>query len=135
MAARFFVDENDLALGKSLAQRHGDVVYPGHADLPEVPRGSLDDDWLPVVGAKRLVVITRDQHIRYRSIERRTWVMHRVRGFVLTGRRSQSTADSLSVLERHWSEITALVDADPRGPWMYAATEGRLRRIMLSLDV
>lgn len=38
VAARFFVDENDLALGKSLAEQHGDVVFPGHEDLPEVPR-------------------------------------------------------------------------------------------------
>jgi hypothetical protein len=36
VAARFFVDENDLALGKALAQTHDGVIYPGHADLPEV---------------------------------------------------------------------------------------------------
>jgi hypothetical protein len=33
VAARFFVDENDLALGRALDERRGDVVYPGHADL------------------------------------------------------------------------------------------------------
>ncbi len=91
MPARFFVDENDLALGKALAERHDDVVFPGHSDLPEVPRGSLDDDWLPVVGARKLVVVTRDQRIRYRRVEKQMWVEHRVRGFVLTGRKSQST--------------------------------------------
>jgi hypothetical protein len=32
---RFFVDENDLALGKALAEAHGDVVYPGHPNLPK----------------------------------------------------------------------------------------------------
>ena len=37
MPARFFVDENDLALGKALAELHDDVVFPGHPDLPEVP--------------------------------------------------------------------------------------------------
>lgn len=57
MTARFFVDENDLALGKRLAEDHDGVVYPGHPDLPEVPRGSLDDDWLPIIGAQGLVVI------------------------------------------------------------------------------
>ena len=36
MLARFFVDENDLALGNALAAEHGDVVYPGH---PELARG------------------------------------------------------------------------------------------------
>ncbi len=38
MASRFFVDENDLALGKALAEAIGDVVYPGHPELPEVTR-------------------------------------------------------------------------------------------------
>jgi PIN like domain len=66
LAARFFVDENDLALGKRLAELHEGVVFPGHPDLPGVPRGTLDDDWLSVVGAERLVVITRDARIRYR---------------------------------------------------------------------
>ena len=42
MSARFFVDENDLALGKALAAVHGDVVYPGHPDIPSVRRGSLE---------------------------------------------------------------------------------------------
>ena len=58
----------------------------------------MDDDWLAVVGAQRLVVITRDKRIRYRPVERRMWVDHRVRGFVLTGTTSQSTEDSLTVL-------------------------------------
>ena len=38
MSATFFVDENDLALGKALAKLHGNVLFPGHPDLPAVPR-------------------------------------------------------------------------------------------------
>jgi hypothetical protein len=116
--ARFFVDENDLALGKALAVEHGDVVFPGHRDLPEVPRGTLDDAWLPVVGARRLVVITRDQRIRYRPVEKRAWLEHRVRGFVLTGCKSQTTADSRVILARHWPtiEMTREHAADARPP-------------------
>lgn len=131
MAAQFFVDENDLALGKALAERHDGIVYPGHPDLPEVPRGSLDDDWLPTIGGKSLVVITRDQRIRYRPVEKRMWVVHSVRGFVLTGRRSQATADSLAVLERHWPRIATVVASRPAGPWMYAVTAQQLSGIPL----
>lgn len=132
MPARFFVDETDLALGKALGEvHHGDVVYPGASALPEVPRGSFDDDWLPVIGTRRLVVVTRDQRIRYRPVEKRMWVGHRVRGFVLTGRKSQSTVDSLVVLEKHWSSIEGIVAARPDGPWMYAVTDERLREIAL----
>jgi hypothetical protein len=109
VTARFFVDENDLALGKALRSLHDDVVYPGHGDLPEIPRGALDDEWLPVAAALDLVVITRDQRIRYRPIEKRLWVEHGVRGFVLTGRDSQSTVASLAVLEHQWSQIEQLI--------------------------
>lgn len=131
MTARFFVDETDLALGKRLAVVHPDVVYSGHEELPEVPRGTLDDDWLPVVGSKGLVVITRDRRIRYRPVERRMWVHHHVRGFVLTGRVSQSTADSMAILERHWARIKAMIAERPAGPWMIAVTAGRLREVTL----
>lgn len=129
--AGFFVDENDLALGKRLSQKHPGVVYPGHPNLPEVPRGSLDDEWLPAVGVRDLIVITRDQRIRYRPVEKRMWVEHRVRGFVLTGRKSQSTADSLGILMRHWRRMEAIAQADPEGPWMYALTRDRIRAIGL----
>lgn len=132
MPARFFVDENDLALGKALADLHGNVVFPGHPALPEVPRRSLDDEWLAVIGAQGLVVVTRDKRIRYKPVEKRMWVDHRVRGFVLTGTTSQSTADSLALLERHWATIDAIVEAVPSGPWMYAITQAGVRSIPLA---
>ncbi|MGQ0617168.1 MAG: hypothetical protein ACT4PW_09275 [Acidimicrobiia bacterium] len=132
MPARFFVDETDLALGKALEAAYAGVVYPGHAHLTSVPRGSLDDEWLPVIGQQRLVVITRDQKIRYRVVEKQTWLGHEVRGFVLTGRKSQSTAESLALLTKQWTDITALVEARPDGPWMYGVTQEQLREIDLS---
>lgn len=131
MPGRFFVDENDLALGKALANGHPGVVYPGHPDLPEVPRGSRDDDWLPIVSQKALVVITRDNRIRYRRVEKERWVAFRVRGFALTGKRSQSTQDSLALLQRWWTTIDRTVDERPSGPWMYSVTSERVRELGL----
>jgi len=132
VVGRFFVDENDLALGRALARQREGVLFPGHDELPEVPRQTADEVWLEIVGARRLVVITRDDKIRYRPVEKRMWVVHRVRGFVLTGRRSQSTAASLAILSKHWSTIERLTADEGVGPWMYAVTEGSLRRIELS---
>lgn len=132
MPARFFVDENDLALAKALAMVRDGVVHPGHPHLPEVPRGSLDDEWIPVVAVQRLIVITRDRRIRYRPVEKRAWIDHGVRGFVLTGRRSQSTADSLGLLERHWSSIERLAATEPQGPWMYGVTQVGIRPVSLA---
>ena len=59
MAARapvYFTDENTLGLGKRLrrAGRH-DVVYPGHEGLPEVPVGTPDLDWMPVIARQHLM--------------------------------------------------------------------------------
>jgi hypothetical protein len=132
LPARFFVDENDLALGRALDDEHGNVVYPGHPDLPEVPRGALDDEWLPVVGEKGLVVITRDKKIRYREAEKRAWIEHGVRGFVLTGKKSQTTADSQAILDQHWDTIEAAIDGEPDGPWMRSVTEREVRPIDLT---
>ncbi|MEO6572062.1 MAG: hypothetical protein ABIO83_11015 [Ilumatobacteraceae bacterium] len=132
MASRFFVDENDLALGKALAEAIGDIVYPGHPELPEVPRQTNDDVWLPVIGTRRLVVITRDKKIRYRPVEKHAWVSHAVRGFVLTGRGSQNTASSLSILLTHWAAIEAAISANPSGPWMRSVTTAGLREIPLT---
>ncbi len=129
--ATFFVDENDLALGKALSARISDVRYPGHPELPDIPRGTHDDVWLPVVGMRGLVVITRDQRIRYRPLERAMWMEHAVRGFVLTGRKSQSTAASLEILLRHWRRIDATIARRPVGPWMYSVTSDRVAELTL----
>ena len=56
---------------------------------------------------------------------------HRVRGFVLTGTASQSTADSLGLLDRHWTLLEDLVSSEPNGPWMRAVTQAGLRLIDL----
>lgn len=54
-----------------------------------------------------------------------------MRGFVLTGRRSQSTQQNLTILETHWHAIERHVDEDRDGPWMYAVTTSGLRPIEL----
>lgn len=45
--AVYFADENALGLGK-LLRRSGreDVLYPGREDLPEVPLGTPDLEWM-----------------------------------------------------------------------------------------
>ena len=132
---RFFADETDLLLAKRLeAEFPGDVVYPGHRALPEIPRQSLDESWLPTVGKKRLVVITRDKRIRYKPVERKLWIDHCIRGFVLTGRSNQNTETSVQILKAHWKAIEQVIQQNPDGPWMYAVTNSALTKIDLAPD-
>lgn len=66
----YFTDENALGLGK-LLRRSGrsDVVYPGHEELPEIPRGTGDLDWLPIVGARGFIVLSRERRIQAVSFD------------------------------------------------------------------
>ena len=86
---------------------------------------------MPLIGASGLIVITRDQRIRYRPVEKQLWVEHRVRGFVLTGRRSQSTVDSLEVIAEHWTAMGTRIEAQVDGPWMFAVSNDGLRALDL----
>ena len=60
------------------------------------------------------------------------WVCYGVRGFVLTGKHSQSTAASLALLETHWRRIESLVVADPDGPWMRSITSSGIGTIRIA---
>lgn len=135
MSALFFADETDLALAKLLDRDYGGVVHPGHAQLPEVPRGTDDTEWLKVVGAKSFIVITRDRGIQDKPLERQAWRDHLVRGFVLTGRLSQRTDASFSTLASNWSEIMKLVTDGRPGPWMFSVGSQGLREVDLEFRI
>lgn len=133
MKPRFFFDETDLLLAKKMSKAApGEVVFPGHANFPEVARGSLDSHWLPIVGERGLVVITRDKAIRRKPVERQIWVEHALRGFVLTGRDSQTTETSLSLITKNWRKIDEVVAERQIGPWMIALNSAGLREIDLT---
>ena len=135
--ARFFIDENDLALGRSLALARKDVLHPGHVRLPDVPLGTPDAQWLPIVGGLGLVVITRDKKIRSRPAEAELVIAAGIRGFVLTSAGDLSTWDTLSVLVRQWDALERHLVAHPSGPWLAALTSQGVRplRIRGSSDV
>ena len=129
--ARFFVDENDLALGRSLALARKDVLHPGHVRLPEVSLGNPDAVWLPIVGGLGLVVITRDKKIRSRPAEAALVVAAGVRGFVLTSAGDLSTWHTLSLLVRQWDALERHLAQYPSGPWLAALTSHGVRPLRI----
>jgi hypothetical protein len=90
----YFTDENSLALGKLLRQAGRHALYPGHEDLPEVPRGALDLEWMPVVGRRGLIVLTRDRRIRTRPIELDAYREAGIRSVWIGAKRDLTTTSS-----------------------------------------
>lgn len=119
---RWFVDENLLKIGRALAQVRVDVVFPGSPRLPQVPRATPDEDWLPIVGQAGWVVITRDRRIRSRPVERLRFEQHGVRAFCITGTQEMSDWQKLSLLIRQWQAMESQYAALGLGPWMCSVT-------------
>jgi PIN like domain len=130
---RFFVDENMLAVGYALAAVREDVVHPGHVRLPDVPKGTLDTDWLPVIGSAgyNLVVFTRDKRIQRKAGEAIALRDHGVRMFVLTGKRDLTSWEKLELLVRSWSRIEKSVASNGVGPWVKRVTAAGVRDLVL----
>lgn len=98
----------------------------GHAAHLQGPdtfgTGTKDVDWLPQVGARGWVLITKDKNIRKREIELRALRASKVRAFVLTsgGMRGEEQARvfkealpaMLRLLRRHPTGFVARITAE-----------------------
>ena len=100
--SQYFIDENLLPIGRALALVRADVLHPDHPAIPQIPLGTKDPVWIPIVGHDDLdlVVITRDDHIRRKSAEAALCREHRVRLVVMTGKKSLTMWDNLGLLIR-----------------------------------
>jgi hypothetical protein len=134
MPIRFVVDENLLAVGKALAEVRDDLTYfgdPGSARKGRPPcpitSGMNDEDWLPIAGAQRWAVITRDKHIRTRPGEVAAVKAHGIRLFAITASGVLNRWDQLELLVRRWPQIErALVDP---GPFVCGVTHGGVTQL------
>lgn len=122
-----------LPIGQALALVRDDIVHPGHIELPQVPLGTKDLVWLPIVGSAQLdlVVITRDQAIRAKAAELAAFKANGVRAFFLTGKKDLTRWAKLDLLVRSWDRLDRHVRRFPSGPWAMAVTEGRLADLSL----
>jgi hypothetical protein len=98
----YFTDENTLGLGKLLARAgREDVVYPGHDALPEIPLGTTDLDWMPVIARRDLVVVTRDRRIRTRPAELRAYWEFGIRSVWLGAKQDMGPRDQAELFLQH----------------------------------
>lgn len=128
----YFADENALGLAK-LLRRTGreDVLHPGHEELPIVPIGSLDLEWMPVVGSRGLIVLTRDKGIRTRPAELRAYHEHGIRSVWLGAKQDLSPQDQLELFLRHEPRLRREVIKRGPGPWALSLTPSGLRPLRL----
>lgn len=82
--AVFFVDE---CLGKSLANSLRDAGWNIEWFLDCFTAGTRDEDWIPVVGEKQWVILTKDKNIRRKAWEKDKVIQSRSRMFILSGGR------------------------------------------------
>ncbi len=126
---RFFADESALGVGKALAILREDVIHAGHGLIPEVPLGTTDPEWMPVIARRGLVVICRDQRIRRKLAERALFYSEGLKAFWIGGDRDMSNWDNMQRLFRRWPDMEQTMSDRPTGPWFYQINAAELREL------
>lgn len=117
---RFFVDETSLGIARALALVRGDVLHPGHRRLPEIPTGTPDPIWMPLIAERNLVVISRDKHIKSKPAELAAFRTYGLRAFWISGPKDLGNWETLVRIVHWWNEMERLIRDRREGPWFYA---------------
>lgn len=125
-ALRFFFDENLLHLGKAFAAVRKDVTHPGHWAIPEVPTGSKDPDWLPIVGAagRDLIVVTLDKRIWHKPGEVKLITPHKIRMVTFTPQEDLNTWEKFCFVVNKWEKMEREIASRGAGPWIMTINKG-----------
>ena len=128
----YFTDENTLGLGK-LLRRTGrdDVLYPGHEELPQVPLGTPDLEWMPVIAQNDLIVVTRDRRIRTRPAELRAYSQFGIRSVWIGAKQDLGPQDQVALFLRHEPPLQREIIKRGPGPWALALSSSGLRPLRL----
>lgn len=128
----YFTDENTLGLGK-LLRRAGrlDFVHPGLPELPEIPLGTRDLDWMPIVAALRLIVVTRDRRIRTRPAELRAYWEFGIRSVWIGAKQDLAPSDQVNVFLAHERRLQHEITKRGSGPWALAMNPSGVRPLNL----
>lgn len=78
----FFIDE--CVAARPVASMLRDAGHRAHVQHDTFGSGTPDLEWLPEVGARQWILITKDKQIRKREIELRALRQANIRAFVLT---------------------------------------------------
>lgn len=94
------------------------------------PAATPDEEWLPYVGKKGMILITHDDRIRRRPAELRAFQRHKVGAFILVGKNLRQWQIIVQVI-RNWEKIKELAEKTPK-PFAFRvrSTGTDIKRIM-----
>ena len=103
---KFFIDINlsqQLAIGMKGFGEH--VIHLQEKFPPDTD----DQIWLKYIGEKGLILVTRDERIRWRPAELRALKDHKVGAFFLGGK-NRTRCQLIQQLVRNWPHMKELAD-------------------------
>jgi PIN like domain len=137
---RFYFDADVLGLAKAINNLRADITFPGdpgglvhkrrRAPCPIGSTATPDVEWIPIVAARRWVIITRDSRIQEHRAEIDAVRQHGARMVALSGREAMTRWDQLEILRCQWRQVEAIVDAE--APAIYRATRTSLKPLPLA---
>ena len=90
--------------------------------IDHFPQNAPDTAWLPEVGRREWVLVTRDQNIRRNPLERAAYELAKVRGFVVTGK-DMGGSELAGLLVRSLRGMSARA-AGRTGPLLFTISRG-----------
>lgn len=97
----FFLD-NNISLKIAAGMRaFGESV---HHLQDEFPEDAKDIDWLPVLGKRGWILVTRDERIRYNRLEREQFSAHSIGAFFLSGK-NMGRCEQIQQVVKAWPRM------------------------------
>ena len=128
----YFADENALGVAKLLLRAgRADLVHPGHRQLPQVPLGATDLEWMPVVARLDLLVLTRDRRIRSRPAELEAYRRLGIRSVWLGGKHDMNPRDLMALFKKQEVRLTQVARKNGPGPWAVSMSPSGVRPLRL----
>lgn len=117
---RFFLDYQIGRFVVADALRAAGARVEVHID--HFAQNAPDTQWIPEVGRRKWILITKDQNIRRNPLERAAYQAAKLRGFVVTGK-DMSGPELADLLVRCLPGMVRRV-ADRRGPRLFSISRG-----------
>jgi hypothetical protein len=111
---KFFFDNNlSIRIVRGFREFGQDVIHLSEEFAPD----TQDTEWLPVIGERGWILITRDKRIRWRPAELGAYRRYTIGGFVMSGKSLEGWA-IVQQLVRRWLRMIELAESTKK-PFLY----------------